>query len=132
MKARNTCYIWFHKPGFGLDEAATVLAKQGLTVERQDDVLRVAWGDGPLLFVRFVAGKDMHRRARARRNANLHATQLRGCDAEFEITFEDLNAVLDEINTLIEVQATLQNETEGFSYNKWNSSLQSAAESRGE
>ena len=46
---------------------------------------------------------------------------MRLCDdAQFEITFGDLDEVLDEINTLIEVQATLQGATHGYQYNAWN------------
>jgi len=37
-----------------------------------------------------------------------------------EIGIADLDEVLDEINTLIEVQCTLQDATSGYLFNSWN------------
>jgi hypothetical protein len=41
-------------------------------------------------------------------------------DAYIEIKFEDLDEVLYEINTLIQVQITLQETTRGLMYCSWN------------
>jgi hypothetical protein len=43
-----------------------------------------------------------------------------GCDTEILIELSNVEEVLDEINTLIEVQATLQAATGGLMYLSWN------------
>ena len=52
-----------------------------------------------------------------------HEDALRGCDARFEIGIDDLDAALDEINTLIEVQSALQDASRGFLFLPWNGNL---------
>jgi hypothetical protein len=42
------------------------------------------------------------------------------CDSEIRIVFEDIDETLDEINTLIEIQTTLQSATNGLIYTSWN------------
>jgi hypothetical protein len=44
-------------------------------------------------------------------------------DAAFEISFDDLDKVLAEANTLIEVQRILQQITEGVIVRSWNDEL---------
>lgn len=48
---------------------------------------------------------------------------LGACHARFEVFFDDLEEVLDESNTLIELQALLQDLANGFVINAWNGSL---------
>jgi hypothetical protein len=48
---------------------------------------------------------------------------LSQCAARIEITFDDLEEVRTEIDTLIEVQETLQDATQGFIFNAWNRKL---------
>jgi hypothetical protein len=48
---------------------------------------------------------------------------IAGCDTQIEITFDNLDEVLDEINTLIDVQFTLQEATGGLTYLSWNQSF---------
>lgn len=44
-------------------------------------------------------------------------------DAGYAIEIDDLDAALDEMNTLIEVQAKMQGATTGWIFNEWNGSL---------
>ena len=49
---------------------------------------------------------------------------LKGCDARFVIEFDDLDAVLDETNTLIELQGALQEAApSAVFFNAWNGNL---------
>jgi hypothetical protein len=52
-----------------------------------------------------------------------HEREISQCESRYEILIDDLDLVLDEINTLIEVQATLQSATSGFLFNSWNGEL---------
>ncbi len=52
-----------------------------------------------------------------------HAAAMRECAARFEIVIDDLDAALDEINTLIEVQSALQDASQGFLYIPWSGNL---------
>jgi hypothetical protein len=47
------------------------------------------------------------------------------CDARFEVSFEDLDEALDEINTMIEVQVGLQEVCDGILFLTWNGGLSS-------
>ncbi|MCU0627700.1 MAG: hypothetical protein MUF21_14630 [Gemmatimonadaceae bacterium] len=49
--------------------------------------------------------------------------ELRHCDARFEIEIEDLDAALDEINTLMEVQGALQDASQGWLHLPWNGTV---------
>ena len=52
-----------------------------------------------------------------------HSDAVSKCDSRFEVLTDDLDSALDEINTLIDVQATLQDATEGFMFTCWNGVL---------
>jgi hypothetical protein len=45
---------------------------------------------------------------------------LPGCDTQIKIELDDVDATLDEINTLITVQSALQDATNGLMYTSWN------------
>ncbi len=128
MKTVDRSLILFHNPTFGLVEAHAALSKTGLTVTPQNESLIVRWYDGPLLTVRYFHGAQIASQIQRFGRGTDYSTQLARFDSLFEITFDDLDEVLDEINTLIEVQATLQDATQGFLYNTWNQNL-SAPES---
>jgi hypothetical protein len=121
--AANRCLILFRGSGKGLEEARRLLAGRGLSVTRRGEALAVRWRRGPVLLVRFARGKAAQREARWLAAGTPHVEQLGNCDARYEITFKDLEKVLDEINTLIEVQCTLQDATQGFIYRGWNDNL---------
>ena len=52
-----------------------------------------------------------------------HEAALRECDARFEIGMDDLDKVLDEINTLMEVETALQDASHGYLFLPWNGNL---------
>ncbi len=121
------CWILFHKPNFALTEAASLLKEHGLNGEQQNEELLVSWHNGPTLRVSFASGTDVQQESQEISTKE----ELSQCDKRFQISFDDLDEVLDEINTLIEVQITLQNATRGFLWNSWNGQL-SAPEEEGE
>src|SRR5262245_7937909 len=115
--------IYFHSGKMNLDDAAQLLAKRGLSVARNGDRLSVSWADGPVLTVLLRSEWWVKVEAAEKCEGTKYADQMEECDTRFEIFFDDLDEVLDEINTLIEVQATLHDSTQGFLFNTWNGKL---------
>lgn len=67
---------------------------------------------------------EPHVQLEAREQAEEHEVpELAACRWRFEVSFDDLDEVLDETNTLFEVQATLQDLTTGYVVNAWNGAL---------
>ena len=107
-----------------LDWAREALGEQGLTVATTPRGLEVSWGDdGPLLRVAFARGDHVAEEAAEIAEGGEFEDAMRGCAARFEIAIDDLDEALDEMNTLIEVQATLQQATAGYLFNSWNREL---------
>jgi len=115
--------IFFHSGKYDLASAQQSLIHRGLRVSRLVDSLEVQWEMGPILRVGLSNEKWVKQEAAEISERNPRVPALATCDARFEISFEDLDQVLDETNTLIEVQATLQNDTKGYAFNTWNGEL---------
>ncbi|MGL4464139.1 MAG: hypothetical protein ACRC1K_18475 [Planctomycetia bacterium] len=120
-------FLVFHrKPGFGIDQAERALATgrgKRLKRARRGDVLAVRWKTGPVLFIRHAAG-DAVAQEIALLGDTPHADGLAGCDSLFEISFVDLDEVLDESISLLDVQWTFADELAGgFEYLDWNRTL---------
>lgn len=100
-------------------EAARALAEVVEVVD-EGERLRVQWDpEGPAMWVTYSAGPEVA--ADAARLAEIHRLpELAKADRRFEVGFNDLDEVLNEINTLIEVQVTLQDLTRGYIARSWN------------
>ncbi len=125
FKEVSRCLALFHKPGYTLNELEQDW-KQGEGEElpgsyAMQDVLAVRRGDGPVLFVRYAAGDIAAQEIALIKHPKVNA--LKECTAVFEVSFLDVDEVLDEINTLIEVQERLQTATDGYLYLDWNGTL---------
>ncbi len=123
MKARQASMIFFHADVAGLADAEAALRSGPLLVTASPGGLRIRWADGPVLDVSLEQGPHVTADARRVGRGNDFEEVLATCDARFAITFEDLDAVLDETNTLIETQLALQSITSGVMYNTWNNAL---------
>lgn len=119
----ETCMVFFRPKACDLGAAAESLAGYGLTVTRQGDQLTAGWPGGPQFRVRLVAGPQVQAEAAEIGAGTPHAAVMRECAARFEIEIDDLDAALDEINTLMEVQGALQDASQGFLFLPWNGNL---------
>ena len=125
------CLLFFRDPEakITLAHVRQVLEDRGLTVAGKDPVLAVTWGDSPTLRVAVTRGEVAKvLLARLLGKSRKHRTFASSCDAYVEITFDNLEEVLDEINTLIEVQTTLQEATAGLCYRSWNQTFSTPEE----
>lgn len=120
---RFFCFIMYKNDNLHLDIAEQKLKEIGLTVERNNDVLRTFYKNGPSLFISHSYGQKILQESIRIGTASAYEKQLKESNSRFEIFFDNIEEVLDEINTLIEVQSTLQNITGGVIFNNWNQSL---------
>jgi hypothetical protein len=127
MADHATTLIFFRSGHGDLDTAAAALAGRGLSVQRVarefGDELFVRYRGGPQLRVAFVQEPYVQQEAAEVSEGTPHAAPMSRCEARYEILIDDPEGVLDEINTLIEVQLALQNATGGFMFNTWNGEL---------
>jgi hypothetical protein len=122
------CMVYFRPGACDLDAAARSLAGYGLTVSRRGDELTAGRPDIPefpnrWFRVRLAAGPHVAAEAAEVGEGTPHAVALRECGARFEVAIADLDAALDEINTLMEVQGALQDASHGFLFLPWNGNL---------
>ena len=126
--ADHASLVFFRSGRGNLDTAAAALAECGLTVRRKgrgsDAELVVGFRAGPRLRVAFVQEPYVREEAADFGADSPHAAEMGHCDVRYEILIDDLDGVLDEMNTLIDVQAALQEATNGFLFNTWNGELQ--------
>lgn len=121
MSSSSSFLVYFHG-ACTLDDAERALRGTALTITRDGGSLAARWGSGPELHVGLST--EAWVAIEAREQAERHAIpELATCDRRFEVAFEDLGAVLDEYNTLAEVQLTLQDLTKGFVALSWNGEL---------
>jgi hypothetical protein len=120
---QNWNLIFFRDPKkkFTPARMKEVLRDRGLTVTGRKEPFMVRSNKGPILYVSITRGKFVETVIRGlvgqRRK---HRTLLPGCDTEILIELSNVDEVLDEINTLIEVQCALQEATGGLMYMSWN------------
>lgn len=124
----NQCLIFFRDPeaAFTPERMKEVLAEDNVTVEGDAEPFALRWDDdGPTLYASIIRGEVAAVLAVRLLGAgdNKYRALAEASDAYIEIKFEDLDEVLDEINTLIQVQETLQHATVGLMYRSWNQSF---------
>jgi hypothetical protein len=126
--ADHASLIFFRSGRGNLATAAAALADRGLTVRRKgrgtDAELFVGFRTGSRLRVAFVEEPYVREEAEELGAGSTRAAEMALCEARYEILIDDLDGVLDEMNTLIDVQAALQDVTDGFLFNTWNGELE--------
>lgn len=115
-------FVFFNDPNINL---ATVVRGHANSYARQGTTLATKpyRDDDPILFIRHEVGPHVRHMATKIANGSEYEAAMEDCSACFVVCFADLEKVLDEINTLIDVQSTLQDLTGGYLYLEWNESL---------
>ncbi|MHC4879763.1 MAG: hypothetical protein ACYTGL_25195 [Planctomycetota bacterium] len=124
----GTLLILFESGEATLDDAAEALRQRAFAVEERTletggEVLTVKYGNGPTFHVCFNDNGRVIEESREIGDDSDFAEQLRRCSVRFEVIIEDLDEAIDEMNSLIELQLSLQSLTGGFIFNCWNSEL---------
>src|SRR5262245_20212825 len=119
--ADHATRIFFRAGRGDLATAAAALADRGMTVQRLardfGDELTVGYPRGPQLRVAFVGEPYVQQEEAEISEGTSQAEAMSQCEVRYEILIDDQDGVLDEINTLIEAQLTLQTATGGFIFN---------------
>ena len=117
--AHDVCMVFCSSDCLDLNNIRSALKKDGLTVENNSDELRCFRDDSPKFTIRFNQEVQTQARALGEEYPN-YRSRLKNCNASFEILFDDLSEVLNEVNTLIDIQITLQDKTDGIIFTSWN------------
>lgn len=115
--------LYSQASSFGLQQAAESLEQSGFRTTRTTDKVTATSGgftfeltmDPGVAELRAFASKD---------GGPGHRRGLSKCDAVIEVEFVDLAKVLQEINTLIELEAAVQQGSGGYLYLGWNRNVQ--------
>jgi hypothetical protein len=125
MGRGSSCLVFF-RGDVSIEDVARALARTGLHVRWAGDGIVVRWDEaGPALGIGCSVAPHVVLEARDLAE-RLGQPALAACDRRFEILIEDLDATLDEINTLIQVQGVLEELSGGFVFNSWNGQLLSS------
>lgn len=122
-KGKFFSFIMFQNDDLQLEIAEQKLRDAGLKVEKINNELKASWDNGPELIVSYSSGEKVQQDSERLGNGSEYENELKSCQSRFEISFDDIDDVLDEMNTLIEVQGTLQDISDGISFNSWNQQL---------
>ena len=115
--------VYFRASACDLKAALRSLAGYGLKVQPREGYVTVSRRGSPVFDVRISAEPWVRSEAAEVGEGTPHAAALRECDARFEVSIADLDAALDEINTMMEIQWALQEVCGGFLFLPWNGNL---------
>ena len=115
--------VYFRAGACDLKMAAESLADYDLKVTSHSDNLVVRRRGSPTYEVRISSTPSVVVEAREFSEGTPHAASMKECDSRFDVSIADLDAALDEFNTLMEVECALQEACNGFVYLPWNGNV---------
>jgi hypothetical protein len=120
--AKGSYFLVWCPDATTIDDAERALRRTTMTVTRDGDQLVARRGTGPELYIGI--NDDETVRIEAEDVAERHGVDaLAACARRFEVSFDDLEKVADETNTLFEVGASLQDLAQGYIVYAWNGRL---------
>lgn len=119
----SECMVFFQSNKCNLEDAYQCLVSYGLTVNRYEKKLLCFKNDSPQFTIGLATGEHIQQEAEEIAKDTPHTEAMSRCNARFEVFFDDLDEVLDEINTLMDVQGALQDASGGFLFTPWNGNL---------
>ncbi len=115
--------VFFRAGTCDLEAAATALRDHGLEVSQEPGLLIASTDESQHFRIRLSSEPHVQAEALEIGAGTPHEAALRDLNARFEVAIGDLDEALDEINTLIEVQAALQEASGGYLFLPWNGHL---------
>lgn len=116
-------HVYFRRAACDLEAAARALERYRIDVDRRGDRLVASTPGSPQFRIALDAAPHVAEEAADIGAGTPHAAGMAACDARFVVGFDDLDEVLDEINTLIEIQAALPEVSGGYLFLTWNGHL---------
>lgn len=117
---RSSCFVFFRSGACTLQLAEQELQRYKLNVRQDGNDLLVGRPGAPVFRITLTEQPHVRREAKEIARGTEHEGTMGQCDARFEITIDDLEQVLEEINTLMEVQGALQDASSGYLFLPWN------------
>jgi hypothetical protein len=120
----NPLFMVYFAGATTLRDAARSLSAHKLHVVESADSLEVRWKPdvGPVFWVGLNAEPWVVVEAAEQAEAK-RVPGMATLDRRFEVPMDDLDAALDEYNTLFEIQAVLQDLTGGYIVTSWNGNV---------
>jgi hypothetical protein len=126
MARSGEFWIFYPKEsGFGLKAATAALEGARFATRAKKKAVEIKRKD--LTFEMTVCADDTSAELRAVASSKAgpkHRRALSRCDGAIQVSVGDLEAALDEINGLIEMQLVLQDACKGFLFVGWNCKFQ--------
>lgn len=119
----SSCMVFFPQGTATVDDVVKTLDKYSVTVKRDGDTLYVTGAADCQFRIQLVTDPHVIEEAIEIAKGSPHEKKMKACNARFEIAIENLEVALDEINTLMAVQAAVQDATKGFLFLPWNGEL---------
>ena len=119
----NAGMVFFRGGTADLEAAARSLSGYRLTVRREGDTLIAGYPDSPQFQIGLATEEHVQLEAAEIGEGTPYAKEMSACTARFEISVDDFDEAIDEINTLMEVQSALQEASQGYLFLPWNGNL---------
>jgi hypothetical protein len=115
--------VFFQSGTCNLDDAARVLSGNGLNIRKESNHLYAKRQGSPEFKICLSEEPWVIQEAMEIGDETPFADAMHKCDARFEVDIDNLDEALDEINTMMEIQAALQEVSKGYLFLQWNGEL---------
>jgi len=119
----ETFFIMFESTNATLEQAKEVLETAKFKMSESDGELICSQFASQEFKIHFATEAFVQEEATEITEGSEHEAAIKLCDARFEVSIPDLDEALDEMNTLIELQGTLQDVSNGYLFTHWNGNL---------
>ena len=117
---KSHCSIYFRSEHCDLESAIKSLERYRIKVTKDGEKLLVGRESSPEYQVVLNDDDSVHEEAKDISQGTEFFNDMKQCDTRFDVLIVDLDAALEEINTLMEVQGALQDASKGFLFLPWN------------
>ena len=119
----DCCMVFFRHGACDIDRAVNALKEHRFHVARKGKKLTARQPGKHEFRIELVTDDYVREEAEEIGADTPYAEAMKECGSRFEIFIDDLDAALDEINSLMEVQSALQDASQGYLFLSWNGNL---------